>query len=200
MNKQDDAFIRQFGLILGVLIIFAFCAHFLGNNIATSAVQEAAATEAATLERIAPIGKVNALPPAPEKAPAKAPMQVAAAPVVAAPAVAAASAAVVAAPAPKPAVAPAVAAAASDDGRPASEVYKMACMACHAIGIANAPKTGDKAAWSARLAQGGVPALVASVIKGKGAMPPNAGNPSITEAEIKRTVEWFLKDAGIDAQ
>ena len=41
-------------------------------------------------------------------------------------------------------------------------------------GVANAPKLGDKAAWAPRAATG-KDALLASVIKGKGAMPPKAG-------------------------
>jgi cytochrome c5 len=49
--------------------------------------------------------------------------------------------------------------------------YKQTCFACHGTGAAGAPKTGDKAAWEPRLAQG-MPALVASVKSGKNAMPP----------------------------
>ncbi|MCV5950370.1 c-type cytochrome, partial [Escherichia coli] len=50
-------------------------------------------------------------------------------------------------------------------------LYQQACAVCHAAGVAGAPKLGDKAAWGARLASG-VDGLTASVIKGKGAMPP----------------------------
>jgi len=81
------------------------------------------------------------------------------------------------------AAAPALAA----DGK---AVYDKTCAMCHAQGVANAPKLGDKAAWAPRLGQG-VPAMVATVIKGKGAMPPKAGNAALTEDEIKAGVEFM---------
>jgi cytochrome c5 len=33
-------------------------------------------------------------------------------------------------------------------------VYNSGCMACHASGVAGAPKVGDKEAWTDRIAQG----------------------------------------------
>ena len=71
-------------------------------------------------------------------------------------------------------------------------VYGQTCAACHASGLAGAPKVGDKAAWAPRTGagQGG---LVASVVKGKGAMPPKAGNASLTEAEIGAAVDYMLE-------
>ncbi len=70
-------------------------------------------------------------------------------------------------------------------------VYGQTCAACHATGLAGAPKLGDKAAWTPRLGNGNG-ALVASVVKGKGAMPPKAGNPSLTESDIRAAVEFML--------
>jgi cytochrome c5 len=106
-----------------------------------------------------------------------------------------ATAAPVEAPAPAPVVAAAPAAAApapvaavsAADGE---ALYKKACMACHAAGVAGAPKLGDKAGWSARVGLG-VDGLTASVIKGKGAMPPKGGS-SASDAEIKAAVEYML--------
>ncbi len=71
------------------------------------------------------------------------------------------------------------------------EIYTNTCAVCHAAGVANAPKPGDKAAWAPR-AKLGRDALVASVIKGKGAMPPKAGNANLSDAEIKAAVEYLL--------
>ncbi len=71
------------------------------------------------------------------------------------------------------------------------KVYQQACVACHAAGVAGAPKLGDKAAWAPRLGVGAA-GLTASVVKGKGAMPPKAGNGALTEAEIKAAVEYML--------
>ena len=70
-------------------------------------------------------------------------------------------------------------------------VYDTVCMACHMTGAANAPKLGDKAAWAARIKTGN-DALVASVIKGKGAMPPKGGGASLSDAEIKAAVEYIV--------
>ncbi|VAW81853.1 Cytochrome c5 [hydrothermal vent metagenome] len=64
------------------------------------------------------------------------------------------------------------------------------CMGCHATGVAGAPKVGDAAAWAPR-AKLGVAALVKSVIKGKGAMPPK-GATTLTEAEITIVVKDML--------
>jgi cytochrome c5 len=69
-------------------------------------------------------------------------------------------------------------------------LYKQACTACHAAGIAGAPKSGDKAAWASRVGLG-VDALTASVIKGKGIMPARGGS-SGSDAEIKAAVEYML--------
>ena len=69
-------------------------------------------------------------------------------------------------------------------------LYKQACTVCHAGGIAGAPKSGDTAAWAARVGNG-VDALTASVLKGKGAMPPRGGSAA-SDAEIKAAVEYML--------
>jgi len=102
------------------------------------------------------------------------------------------------APAAKPAAAPASEAkpapaaaaqakAAAADGK---AVYDKVCFACHAQGLAGSPKPGDKEAWAPRIKQG-TPALVESVVKGKGAMPPKAGSPALTDAEIRDVVEYL---------
>jgi cytochrome c5 len=70
-------------------------------------------------------------------------------------------------------------------------IYDKVCFACHAQSIAGSPPLGDKAAWAPRLKQG-ADALVQSVIKGKGAMPPKAGNPALTDAEIKAAVDFMV--------
>jgi cytochrome c5 len=69
-------------------------------------------------------------------------------------------------------------------------IYGQACQACHASGVAGSPKLGDKAAWAPRVAQG-IDALTASVVKGKGAMPPRGGS-SATDAELRRVVEYMV--------
>lgn len=90
----------------------------------------------------------------------------------------------------KPAAAPAKAPAAADG----KAVYDKVCVACHQISVAGSPKLGDKAAWAPRI-QTGTDAMVQSVIKGKGAMPPKAGNPSLSDAEIRAAIDFMVSQA-----
>ena len=73
-------------------------------------------------------------------------------------------------------------------------VYDKTCVACHASGVANAPKLGDKAAWAPRIATGR-DALVSSVVKGKGAMPPKAGAANLSDDDIKAAVDFMVRAA-----
>ncbi len=82
------------------------------------------------------------------------------------------------------------AAATADSGKGKS-VYDSACMACHAAGVAGAPKAGDKAAW-APLLKTGVAALYTSSLKGKNAMPPKGGNLSLADADVKAAVDYMV--------
>ena len=79
--------------------------------------------------------------------------------------------------------------------RGGEEIVTAVCAACHQAGVANAPKLGDKAQWAPRLKQG-LRALVASVVKGKGAMPPKAGDASLSDEEITRAVVVMANQAG----
>jgi cytochrome c5 len=98
----------------------------------------------------------------------------------------AAASAVAAATAALPPAGGAPAAAAAGTAPP---LYAQICQACHVAGIAGAPKVGDKAAWAPRIAQG-VDAMTATVIKGKGAMPPKGGSTA-SDAEIKAVVSYM---------
>lgn len=134
-------------------------------------------------------GAKFAEPAAPAAAPATADAA-AAAPVAAAAPAAAPTAAAAATPAPAAApaaAAPAQTVAAAGNGQ---AVYQQACFACHAAGVAGAPKLGDKAAWAPRLAQG-LPALYNAALKGKGAMPPKGGSAA-PDAEIKAAVDYMV--------
>jgi cytochrome c5 len=91
---------------------------------------------------------------------------------------------VAAAPAKTAAAAPAA------GGAEGEKVYQSSCVACHASGVAGAPKAGDKAAWAPRL-QAGMNALYANALKGKGAMPPKGGNAALADAEVKAAVDYL---------
>jgi cytochrome c5 len=74
------------------------------------------------------------------------------------------------------------------------QVFDSTCMACHATGVAGAPKLGDKAAWAPRLGQG-LDTLVQHAIKGKNAMPPKGGNTSLSDAQVRAAVEFMVSQA-----
>lgn len=103
-----------------------------------------------------------------------------------------------AAPAPQAATTPQASATASAAAKPAAAdgkgLYDKVCVACHQQSVAGSPPLGDKAAWAPRI-QTGVDALLQSVIKGKGAMPPKAGNPALSEAEIRAAVEFMVSQS-----
>ena len=120
------------------------------------------------------------------KAPAAAPAADAA-PAAAATPVAAVTPAAAAAPA---TVATTVAAAPAAKAEAVPALYTSLCQTCHVAGVAGAPKLGDKAAWAPRLALG-IDGLTASVVKGKGAMPPKGGSAA-SEAEIKTVVAYMV--------
>jgi cytochrome c5 len=86
---------------------------------------------------------------------------------------------------PPPASAPAAGVAMDGKG-----IFEKACAACHMTGAAGAPKAGDKAAWSPRLAAG-KDTLYASAINGKGAMPAKGGNASLSDADVKAAVDYL---------
>ena len=70
-------------------------------------------------------------------------------------------------------------------------VYEKTCAMCHATGVANAPKLGDKTAWAPRVGAGKA-AMVAAVTNGKNAMPAKGGNAALTSDEINAAVDFML--------
>jgi cytochrome c5 len=74
-------------------------------------------------------------------------------------------------------------------------VYKAGCAACHSAGIAGAPKSGDKAAWAPRIAQG-KPTLYEHAIKGyqgkAGVMPAKGGNSALADADVQAAVDYMV--------
>ena len=157
-------------LIVGIYLLTQLAA---GVYSARSLKDDPAMSEKAVAERIAPVAKIVVDPNAPAKA--AAPAAPAAAPMAA-----------VAIP-----PAPGKAAAVGADGK---ATYDSACSACHATGVAGAPKLGDKAAWAPRVKQG-KPALHQAALKGKGAMPPKGGNTSLSDDAVKAAVDYLLAAA-----
>ncbi|WP_342133191.1 c-type cytochrome [Hydrogenophaga sp. OTU3427] len=73
-------------------------------------------------------------------------------------------------------------------------VYAAQCAACHAAGLAGAPKFGDAGAWGARI-KNGYEALLTSALKGKGAMGAQGGG-DFDDVEIGRAVVHMANAGG----
>ena len=70
--------------------------------------------------------------------------------------------------------------------------YQQTCFACHSTGVPGAPQKGDKEAWAPRLALG-TEALLASVKKGKGAMPPGGLCADCSDEQINALINYMAK-------
>lgn len=93
--------------------------------------------------------------------------------------------------APPPAPAPAPAAGAPAGPVDGKVVYEKACSVCHAAGVMNSPKAGDKDAWGPRIAQG-KPTLYEHAIKGIRMMPAKGGNAALSDNEVKAAVDHMV--------
>jgi cytochrome c5 len=79
--------------------------------------------------------------------------------------------------------------------RSGEEIVKSVCAACHQAGVANAPKIGDHKAWAPHIKEG-LKDMVATAIRGKGAMPPRGGDASLSDDEVARAVVFMANQAG----
>jgi len=73
-------------------------------------------------------------------------------------------------------------------------VFEQTCAACHGMGLAGAPKIGDKEAWRARIEEG-LDDMVESAINGTGAMPAKGGNASLSDDEVKAAVSYIIEQS-----
>jgi cytochrome c5 len=75
--------------------------------------------------------------------------------------------------------------------RTGEEVVNLVCAKCHATGERGAPKIGDGAAWTPRVAKG-LATVTQAALKGHGGMPARAGMAELSDVEIKRAVEYMF--------
>ncbi len=78
--------------------------------------------------------------------------------------------------------------------RTGEQVYTAQCAACHAAGLAGAPKFGDEGAWGPRI-KSGLAVLVQSALNGKGAMAKQGGG-EFSDFEIGRAVVFMSNKGG----
>jgi len=75
------------------------------------------------------------------------------------------------------------------------EVVTAVCSMCHAAGLMESPKLGDKGQWAPRIAQG-YETLVKHAIEGIRNMPARGGNPDLSDNEIASAVAVMANEAG----
>ncbi|MBN9402482.1 MAG: cytochrome c5 family protein, partial [Burkholderiales bacterium] len=63
------------------------------------------------------------------------------------------------------------------------KLYESVCVTCHSIGLAGAPKFGDKASWEP-FVKTGLDTMLKNAISGVGAMPPRGGSQA-SDDELK---------------
>ena len=156
-------------LIIGIILLAQFAVGLYGSR---TLKDDPSMSAEAVAKRIAPVAKSMVDPNAPAEEPK-----------AAAPAAAATPVAAVAIP-------PAAGKAGAAAGGAGKSTYDAACAACHATGVAGAPKFGDKAAWAPRIKQG-KDTLYLHAIKGKGAMPPKGGNTALADDAVKAAVDYM---------
>jgi cytochrome c5 len=70
-------------------------------------------------------------------------------------------------------------------------IYTSVCAACHATGVAGAPKPGS--AEMAQRAEKGSDAVIQTAIDGLNAMPARGGRPDLSDEQMKAVVEFMLQ-------
>ena len=185
MAKPDRHFINVFSAVLGILVAIALVligvSRLVDSGPKGARDKDDPLMQAQAQERIRPFGQV-AVAGKDNAAIAAAP---ATAPTAAAPAGDAAP----------PAAGGSTAAPAATDGK---SVYDSACVVCHGAGLAGAPKVGDKAAWTARIAQG-TATLEQHAIAGyqgsAGVMPAKGGRMDLSDDAVKAAVGHMVSQS-----
>ena len=81
----------------------------------------------------------------------------------------------------------------ADASQAGKTLYTQVCEACHAAGVLNAPKFGDKDAWAPRLKEP-IDTVYNYALHGKGAMPPKGGS-NASDADVKAAVDYMVAAA-----
>jgi cytochrome c5 len=81
--------------------------------------------------------------------------------------------------------------AAAPVARTSEAIVRSQCAQCHQPGTQGAPRIGDRAAWTPRMAKG-LNALVASAVHGHGPMPARGGMPDLTDDDIRGAIVYMF--------
>lgn len=78
--------------------------------------------------------------------------------------------------------------------RSGKEIYEGVCSSCHGSGLLGAPKFGAAGDWAPRIAQG-MSTLIKHATEGLNQMPPRGGDATLTDADVKKVVEYMVEAA-----
>ena len=84
---------------------------------------------------------------------------------------------------------------ADEKERIGEQTYKAVCAVCHAAGVANAPKLGDKNVWKPLIDEGQV-ILTAHGYVGVRAMPPKGGKPDLSIEQFAEALNYMVNNSG----
>jgi len=171
-KEQDQKFFRTFAAVLAGLFGFMLIAIFAARFIASSSGDKKAyeSTNNAKIEqRIKPVGEVNTSQKAAEQS------------------------------AKKTTAKESTATASASGANLGEQTYKNVCIACHGMGVAGAPKFGDKQAWAPHIAKG-LATLYDHALHGftgsKGMMPAKGGRTDLSDAAVKAAVRYMVSHSG----
>ncbi len=75
------------------------------------------------------------------------------------------------------------------------KIYKEVCFVCHAQGVANAPKLGDKFAWGKLINEGQI-IITAHGYVGIRAMPPRGGKERLSVEQFSEALNYMVNKSG----
>lgn len=79
----------------------------------------------------------------------------------------------------------------ADDRTSGRDVFLQNCALCHVSGLGMAPRVDNIQEWETRLSAGRGN-LQASVLRGKGGMPPKGGNASISDSQAIAALDYMV--------
>ena len=160
-HKEDRVFMRQFSGVIAAFVVLTIVLIFVARGMQPEKEEDADSRKAVLAEQR--IAPIGAVRAGDAGAEALAEAQAAAA---------------------------AAAPAAEDMVVDGPAVYNSLCNACHESGVSGAPIRGSEQ-MAARLSEKGLDMLVQNAINGLNVMPPRGGNPSLTDEQIRASVEYM---------
>lgn len=165
-EQTDKTVIKNMGIVLAILVAFTISIFFIAKDIGFKEDRGSSpGSITLTEERIKPVADVYTAEDGP--APIKEATEVAVA--EAAP----------------------VQAAAFDGSLDGEMIYNTVCAACHATGVAAAPKPGSPE--MAQRAEKGLEALMQTALNGLNAMPARGGRPDLSDEQVQAVVEFMIQ-------